>query len=592
LRDRAAARSRALSTARLLAFLLLIGAGVLREIRPSPWPAAAMALFAMAFVLLIARHQRVRREERWYETLRALNEQGLHRLARVWGALPVRTARADVDAHAYAADVDVFGTPALAQLLGPTSTPAGRATLEAWLLSAASAGTVRARQEAVRALAGAIDVRDAAAGHALASATVPPGDLESFLGWAESPEAVRHLPLLRALGFVVPAATLALIIAQAAGWIAGHYWILSVAVAAAVTFGPGRAIDRTLRRAFRREGMFTGYPELLATVAHAPVDAPLIGGLRARITTDGVAADRMMDRLGRLMHLADLRHSGSLYLPVQLLTLWDVHVMVAVERWRRGAGPHVRDWLDALGEFEALAALGTLAHDQPEWAFPEIATDGPVRIDAQALGHPMLPDATCVTNDVALGPPGTVLLITGSNMSGKSTLLRSLGTNTVLALAGAPVCARHMRLPVLSLHTSIRVADSVVQGVSYFMAQLQRMKQIVSAADAAGPRDTPVLYLLDEILQGTNTAERRIAATRVIRHLVDGGAIGAVTTHDLELADEPALRDALVPVHFTETVNEDGGQLRMSFDYRLRPGIATSTNALALMRMVGLADQP
>jgi DNA mismatch repair ATPase MutS len=366
--------------------------------------------------------------------------------------------------------------------------------------------------------------------------------------------------------------------------------VLPIVAAAVVTFGPGRAIDRALRRAFRREGMFHGYPELLATVSAATVDAPLLGDLRKRISAAGIPADRMMHRLRRLMHLADLRHSGSLYLPVQLLTLWDVHVMVAVERWRQAAGPHVRAWLDALGEFEALAALGTLAHDQPAWCFPDIATGAPPRIEAHALGHPMLPDATRVTNDVAVGPPGTVLLITGSNMSGKSTLLRSLGTNTVLALAGAPVCARRMRLPVLSLQTSIRVADSVVQGVSYFMAQLQRMKQIVSAADAVGEADTPVCYLLDEILQGTNTAERRIAATRVIRHLVDGGAIGAVTTHDLELADEPELRDAIVPVHFTETVSEDGDQLRMSFDYLLRPGIATSTNALALMRMVGLDD--
>src|SRR5690606_5426398 len=237
-----------------------------------------------------------------------------------------------------------------------------------------------------------------------------------------------------------------------------------------------------------------------------------------------------------------------------------------------------------------LAALATLAHDEPEWTFPEIAEEGPPLVRAEALGHPMLPDATRVANDVVVGPPGTVLLITGSNMSGKSTLLRSIGTNVVLALAGAPVCARSLRLPVLSLQTSIRVADSVVQGVSYFMAQLQRIKQIVSAADGAAAGGPPVCYLLDEILQGTNTAERRIAATRVIRHLVDSGAVGAVTTHDLELADEPPLRAALVPVHFTETVAEVDGHMRMSFDYRLRPGVATSTNALALMRMVGLTD--
>jgi hypothetical protein len=551
-----------------------------------------MVVLALAFVVLIALHQRVRREERWHETLRALNEQGLQRIARLWDALPARPARADVERHAYAADLDVFGAPALAQLLGPVSTPAGRATLEAWLLAPADGGTIRDRQEAARVLAGRIEARDAAAGHALASAGVPAADIEGFLAWAESPDPLPRLGLLRVLAFLLPAATLALIVAQASGRVGGAYWILPVAAAAAVTFGPGRRIDRTLRRAFRREGMFTGYPDLLGVVAGAATDAPLLERLRERITSDGVPADRMMHRLRRLMYLSDVRNSGSLYLPVQLLTLWDVHVITAVERWRARAGPHIREWLGALGEFEAIAALATLAHDEPDWTFPEITAEGPPILRADALGHPMLPDATRVTNDVVVGPPGTVLLITGSNMSGKSTLLRSIGTNAVLALAGAPVCARAMRLPVLSLQTSIRVADSVVQGVSYFMAQLQRMKQIVSAADAAAEAGTPVCYLLDEILQGTNTAERRIAATRVIRHLVDGGAVGAVTTHDLELADEPMLRAALVPVHFTETVAEEGGHLRMSFDYRLRQGVATSTNALALMRMVGLTDQP
>ncbi|MGH7505998.1 MAG: MutS-related protein [Longimicrobiales bacterium] len=200
----------------------------------------------------------------------------------------------------------------------------------------------------------------------------------------------------------------------------------------------------------------------------------------------------------------------------------------------------------------------------------------------------MIPDALRVDNDVEVGPPGTFLLITGSNMSGKSTLLRAIGANAVLALAGAPVCARSMRLAVVSIRTSIRIADSVVRGVSYFMAQLQRMREIVVAAEQVAEGEPPVLYLLDEILQGTNTAERRIAATHVIRHLVDHGAIGAVTTHDLELADEPALRQAVAAVHFTETIVGGGPGAMMTFDYRLRPGVATSTNALRLMEMVGL----
>jgi DNA mismatch repair ATPase MutS len=209
---------------------------------------------------------------------------------------------------------------------------------------------------------------------------------------------------------------------------------------------------------------------------------------------------------------------------------------------------------------------------------------------ARALGHPLIAEGRRVHNDVRVGPPGTFLLVTGSNMSGKSTLLRAIGVNTVLALAGAPVCARELDVPVVDLRTAIHVQDSLADGVSFFMAQLQRVKEIVAAADHARQSNVPVLYLLDEILQGTNTAERRIAATRVIRHLLDAGAIGAVTTHDLELADAPQLANTFEPVHLRETVTADGEGAALSFDYKLRPGIATSTNALRLMEIVGLRE--
>ncbi|MGH7717825.1 MAG: MutS-related protein, partial [Gemmatimonadaceae bacterium] len=201
---------------------------------------------------------------------------------------------------------------------------------------------------------------------------------------------------------------------------------------------------------------------------------------------------------------------------------------------------------------------------------------------------PLIARDTRVANDVTVGPPGTFLLVTGSNMSGKSTLLRAIGVNAVLAQAGAPVCAATFRLPPVAIHTSMRVQDSLERGVSHFMAELERLKEIVSAARAAGTGERTVLYLLDEILQGTNTAERQIAARRVIDYLLSTGAIGAVTTHDLTLTDTPGLSRASHAVHFTETVREDDGRPVMTFDYVLRPGIATSVNALRLMRIIGL----
>jgi DNA mismatch repair ATPase MutS len=301
-------------------------------------------------------------------------------------------------------------------------------------------------------------------------------------------------------------------------------------------------------------------------------------------------ADEQLHDLQRLMHLADLRTS-SMHLPVFLLTMWDIHVLLAVERWQRASGVAARDWLRALGEAEALASLATLAHDQPAWVFPELGPTAEPRLTATSLGHPLIPDDVRVHNDVHVGPPGTFLLVTGSNMSGKSTLLRAIGVNVVLAQAGAPVCAQRMRLSPLEVCTSIRVQDSLARGVSYFMAELERLKQIVDAAHRVhADGSATLIYLLDEILHGTNTAERRIAATRVIRHLVDSGAIGAATTHDLELAGQPALAAAARLVHFSETLEDIDGVSTLRFDYQLRDGLATSTNALALMRIVGLPD--
>jgi DNA mismatch repair ATPase MutS len=295
----------------------------------------------------------------------------------------------------------------------------------------------------------------------------------------------------------------------------------------------------------------------------------------------------MLRRLGRAAGLA-VPPSSMLYVPLQALLLWDVHVLAALERWKREGGQEARRWLQSLGELEALSALAGLRHDNPDWIFPVVDAHAD-SYRATNLGHPLLRDDVRVGNDVTIGPPGSFLFVTGSNMSGKSTLLRAIGVNGVLALAGGPVCARTLAMPPVQLWTSVRVQDSLERGVSFFLAELQRLKLVVDAATAAresgGPR---VLYLLDEILQGTNTAERSVAARRIIGYLVDQGAIGAVSTHDLALADDPRLAAAANAVHFTDTIGEGPDAPPMAFDYHLRTGVATTTNALRLMRLIGL----
>jgi len=314
---------------------------------------------------------------------------------------------------------------------------------------------------------------------------------------------------------------------------------------------------------------------------------PALRHLKEGLGAGERGAPAMLRRLGRLTGMA-IPPSSVLYVPIQALTLWDVHVLFALERWKREGGRDARRWLTTLGDVEALGALAGARRDNPDWTFPRMKTAGDT-YRAALLGHPLLPDDARVRNDVTIGPPGTFLLVTGSNMSGKSTLLRAIGVNAVLAQAGGPVCAAALTLPPVSLWTSARVQDSLERGVSFFLAELQRLKLIVDAAARANEQDgLRVMYLLDEILQGTNTAERSIAARRVIAYLVDQGAIGAVSTHDLALGDDQRLAQSAVSVHFTDTVGEGPDTPPMSFDYQLRPGVATTTNALRLMRLIGL----
>jgi hypothetical protein len=587
-RARLAGISGRLSQLRTAAFLALIVAGLFVERRTGFISITAALLVLGAFIALVVAHQRLRRRERWHEELVGLNEQGIHRLDRNWDRLPKHVPNRDVAAHAYAGDLDLFGRASLTQILGPVGSAYGISTLDTWLLERASPQVIPARQQAVRELSSMNDLRDAMAIHGRRTREVRLRDVDRFLRWAEGGTWLKQRPWLRVVAWVLPIVTWVLLVLHIAGVVDAALWMIPMLATLTFYFTIGMSARRVLDEAFGREGVLAQYPELLKLVTEPDFAAPLLREIESRLDRAGEPAHRQLHRLRRLMHLADLRLS-SLHVPVYLLSMWDIHVLGALERWQVKSGTAVRDWLSALGELEALASLATLAHDQPEWTFAAFVTDGAAVLEAEALGHPLLSDEARVSNDVSVGPPGTFLFVTGSNMSGKSTLLRSLGTNTVLAQAGAPSCALRLRLPPLDVHTSIRVQDSLARGVSYFMAELERLKQIVDAAQMSQQTgDATQLFLLDEILHGTNTAERRIAARRVIRHLVDTGAIGAVTTHDLELAEEPVLAPHAELVHFQERFDDGDDGTTLNFDYRLRRGLATSTNALKLMRLVGL----
>jgi hypothetical protein len=555
--------------------------------------AGALALVAVAvaggvaFVALVFYHERVARTRRRSATLWQLDAEALRRLARDWDGLPQRPPPAEAASHAFAGDLDLFGRASVFQLLGTVSTPPGEATLARWLLHPAAPAAIRERQAAVAELAPLLDLRDELAlrGRLMGPAS---GDPEPFLEWAEATPWLTRRPMLlwgaRALSF----GACALLLAQVVGLMADPWWLAFAAANVALSQTAGKQVDLLLDRVASQAGAVEHYAEVFAALADTTFQAPLLARLQAALGNGPLGAARQTRSLARRVQLTYLRLS-MFYFPIQTLTLWNFHSLALLEGWQARTGTAARGWLAALGETEALAALASLAHDEPGWAFPTVTEDEPLAYTARGLGHPLLPDAVRVTNHVAVGPPGTFLLVTGSNMSGKSTLLRAIGVNAVLAQAGGPVCAAALRLPPVTLGTSIRVQDSLEQGVSYFMAELQRLKEVVDLAEQAqedGART--LLFLLDEILQGTNTAERQIAARRVILHLVANGAIGAVSTHDLTLAADPDMAAAAHPIHFTEQFHSGPAGPSMSFDYTIRPGVATSTNALKLMQLVGL----
>jgi len=389
--------------------------------------------------------------------------------------------------------------------------------------------------------------------------------------------AVGRLPPLN-----TTTAPLFLADALAHGW----FWF-PVVVNVLLSFAFAGRVYAAFGRATLGQRALERYAAMLAAVCDEPWHAPRLLALQARLRAGG-SAPELVRRLGRLGGWSELRTAAALlHFPIQALTLWDFHVLFALQRWRRQCGAQVRGWLGALAECDALSVLSIIRADEPDWAIPVI--DPALReVAASNMGHPLMPPDRRVDNDLSVGPAGTLVLITGSNMSGKSTLLRSIGINLVLAQAGAPVCAALFRMPPARLFTSIHIEDSLALGMSYFMAALARLKQIVDAAELTRDPDRVLFYLLDEVLQGTNSVERGLAVRAVARHLLDAGVIGVMTTHDLALADEEPMKSAAVLAHFTEHVHPDG---TMTFDYRLRPGLATSTNALRLMRLIGITPK-
>jgi len=590
-------KSRYYSLARAIAFFsaaAAFGHGWLRG-HEGGWYLAG-GLFAVGFLVLITLHEFLLvRLGRW-QIVSQLQQEGIARLDRRWNRLPLLDTEVPASFRAVADDLDLFGPQSLFHLIGTPRTPAGIRRLRDWLVDPASSELVTKRQQSVRILGPRLDLREE---FFVESRLLDAHgkSIEQFVAWAEAGPWLRRGPWLIGLCRICALAILSALTLTATQRISmeqGFYLFAAILVVNLIILvlfaGRVHELFQAINRGGNEVRRFTALFRLLSQV---PGSDPLIAQLQHRASIEGGGIQTAMRQLQSITFLANIQHSPIffifVYLPLQFLFLFDFHVLWLYESWQRKYADRARDWFEALGEFEALAALATLHYEQPQWAFPKIVA-GTSRINARNLGHPLISDTSRIGNDVGLGPPGRVLLVTGSNMSGKSTLLRSLGVCSVLAQAGGPVSADAFELPPVRLATSVRIRDSLASGVSFYMAELLRLKEIVESARQV-PADAPclLLYLLDEILLGTNSRERHIAVEQVLEYLLGQRAIGAITTHDLELASSPRIADRCDCVHFRETILAAGSERPIAFDYKLRTGVSSTTNALALLKIVGLS---
>jgi len=531
-----------------------------------------------AYALLAVWHERVIRARTHAETAANLYRRGIARVEDRWAGTGATGERFADSKHVYADDLDVFGRGSLFQLLSTARLPMGERRLAEWLQKPSAVEVAIERQGLIAELRLKLDLREdlAVTGEDLQARLDP----ESLIAWCERP-AVLGGAFVR-----IAAAASAMAAVGCLIYFVRTFNLLPLLV---MLVAEG-LVFRSLRKRAREmmagvncnsEGVVL-FAQILERLERETFAAARLKKMTGDLTGGTEPASRSVRRFARTVNWIDALDSLIVRI-IDVPLLYSVQIGLAAEAWRGRCGGRLRAWADAAAEAEALLSLATYAFEHPADPFPEfvdVADSGAV-FAAEQLGHPLIEAARCVRNDVRLDASTRVLLVSGSNMSGKSTLLRTAGINTILALAGAPVRARRLKLSPVALGTRLRSTDSLQEGRSTFYTELLRIRQVVEMTGASAP----VLFLFDELLDGTNSHDRRIGAENLIRVLLEKGAIGIVTTHDLALTELPAVLGGSVRnAHFQDYV-EDG---QMRFDYTLREGVVTKSNALELMRLAGL----
>ncbi len=538
----------------------------------SPWWLLTGPALFLAIAIL---HARVLRKSACAERAVDFYRKGLARIEDRWTGTGQTGARIDTHTSLYATDLDLFGSGSLFELLSLARTRMGEDTLAAWLLAPAPVADIKQRHTALSELRTRLDLREDVA---ILGEDLKVGiQAEALTHWAEAPNQLKH-SALRWFSLAVSLASIASAIYWAERGEKTPFFLV-LALACIITASLRKQTAEVLQSTEHALKDLQLLSSLLARLEREHFESPRLQTLKRDLFSHHLAGSQAIARLRTIVeYINALENPIMRALNVPLL--YAVQVAYAAEAWRSGHGAAVRTWLAAIGEAEALLSLSAYTYEHPADPFPEFV-EGPPCFTAEQLGHPLIPAAKCVRNDVSICGETRVLLISGSNMSGKSTLMRAVGINTVLAMAGAPVRAKELQLTPLQIGASILINDSLQEGSSRFYAEITRLRQICDLAE----NHPPVLFLLDELLQGTNSKDRLIGAQGVVHALLDAGAIGLISTHDLALTNIGEQRDdRLHNVHLQDEI-EDG---KMKFDFKLHEGVVTKSNGIELMRLIGL----
>jgi hypothetical protein len=534
-----------------------------------------LIIFLMLFAWVMRVDFRLKQQLNFYQSLKQINKDELKSLEGNSSHFQTGSEYLNKDHH-FASDLDIFGQASIYQYFCRTLSKPGSDKLADMLLQNTSAQEIRQRQEAIKELAPKIQWRQEFIANGIL-ARGQSADPQKLTEWLTQASFFSSKKWMIGIIHIMPVLTISAVIASFYG-IPNIVPVTLVIIQGFIINKNSNQITFAYHNLSGKVGLLNNYSALIKTIEKEKFETKKLSGLQEVFFLNRRKASENLKYLSSVVGNLDLRHNIYFHIPLNLLTFWDIHWLIKAEKWRENNKENLQKWFNAMAEFEALASFANAYFNNPEWTFPEI-TDS-FEIEAKEAGHPLIPHSKRVVNDFSVNG-GKLMLVTGSNMAGKSTFLRTAGVNMILAMAGSAVCASYLKVPLIKVFTSMRIADSLEDNTSSFYAELKRLNALIQLVK----NEKNIFYLLDEILRGTNSNDRHIGSIALIRQLSKMQSTGMIATHDLELAKlEEEMKGDVENYHFDVQIDND----RLYFDYKLHHGVCKSLNASILMKNMGI----